>query len=78
MNSVTSAVSLEEVFPDLHAGSAIRGLRYRENLTQRRLAEKIGVGRRCISEMENGKRPVERDMAKRLAHALNTAENVFL
>ena len=71
-------ISLEEMFPDLHFGSAIRGLRYREELTQAQLAEKIGVKRHHISEMEHGKRPIGRDMAKRLAKALHTDYKVFL
>jgi transcriptional regulator with XRE-family HTH domain len=69
---------LEEAFPDLHPGSAIRGLRYRENLTQTQLAEKIGVKRHHISEMEHGKRPIGKDMARRLADALHTDYKVFL
>ena len=28
--------------------------------------------------MENGRRPIGKDMAKRLAAALNTVENIFL
>jgi DNA-binding XRE family transcriptional regulator len=71
-------IPLEDVFPDLHPGSAIRGLRYRENLTQAQLAEKIGVKRHHISEMENGKRPIGKDMAKRLSEALHTDYKVFL
>ena len=71
-------VSLEEFFPDIHPGSAIRGLRFREDLTQAQLAEIIGVKRQHISEMENGKRPIGKAMAKRLAKALNTGYKVFL
>ena len=71
-------VPLEEVFPDIHPGSAIRGLRFREELTQARLAEIMGVKRQHISEMENGKRPIGKAMAKRLAKALNTGYKVFL
>lgn len=71
-------VPLEEVFPDLHPGSAIRGLRYREELSQARLAEIIGVKRHHISEMERGKRPIGKDMAKRLAKALHSDYKVFL
>jgi DNA-binding XRE family transcriptional regulator len=63
---------------DTLTGRAIRGLRYREELTQPQLAEKIGVKRHHISEMENGKGPIGRDMAKRLAKALHTDYKVFL
>jgi DNA-binding XRE family transcriptional regulator len=71
-------MTLEEVFPDLHAGSAIRGLRDREELTQAQLAKKIGVKRHHISEMEHGKRPIGKEMAKRLARALHTDYKLFL
>ncbi len=69
---------LDAVFPDLHPGSAIKGLRYRENLTQAQLSRKLGVKRNHISEMENGKRPIGKEMARRLADALNTGYKVFL
>ncbi|MDM8525352.1 helix-turn-helix transcriptional regulator [Desulfococcaceae bacterium HSG8] len=75
------SISLEEMFPDLHAGSAIRGLRYREGMTQAQLAEKIGVRARHVSEMENGRRVIDKETAKRLAEVLNTtllfSDNLF-
>ena len=71
-------LSLVEVFPDLHSGSAIRGLRYREGLTQAQLAERIGVKRHHVSEMEHGRRSIGKEMAKRLAKALKTDYKVFL
>lgn len=70
--------TIEEVFPDFHVGHALRGLRSREGLTQRKLAEMIGVKPNHISEMENGKRPIGKEMSKRLAKALRTGYKVFL
>jgi DNA-binding XRE family transcriptional regulator len=70
--------SLAEVFPDLHPGNAIRGLRLREGLTQKQLAEVLGIKRNNLSEMENGKRPIGKNMAKRLAQVLRTNYKVFL
>ncbi len=49
-----------------------------EGLTQARLAEKINIKPHHVSEMENGKRPIGKEMAKRLAGALNTEYKVFL
>jgi len=72
------SLSMEEIFPDLHSGSAIRGLRYREGMTQAQLAEKIGVKIRHVSEMEKGRRQIDKETAKRLAKALNTTYKVFL
>ena len=70
--------SIEEVFPNFHIGHALRGLRSREGLTQKKLAEIIGVKPSHISEMENGKRPIGKEMAKRLAKALRTDYKIFL
>ncbi|MDM8536062.1 helix-turn-helix transcriptional regulator [Desulfobacterales bacterium HSG17] len=72
------SIDLNELFPDLHSGSAIKGLRYREGLTQEQLARKINVKRHHISEMENGKRAIGKEMAKRLSNALETDYKVFL
>jgi len=47
--------SIEEVFPDFHIGHALRGLRSREELTQKRIAEMVGIKPSHISEMEHGK-----------------------
>lgn len=40
------------------AGLMPRGSRYKAELTQKELAEKLGVKPHHISEMENGKRPI--------------------
>jgi transcriptional regulator with XRE-family HTH domain len=70
--------SIEEVLPDFHTGNALRGLRSREGLTQKQLAEMIEAKPINISEMENGKRPIGKGMAKRLAKALRTDYKIFL
>jgi DNA-binding XRE family transcriptional regulator len=69
---------IEEVFPGFHIGTALRGLRSREHLTQKQLSQMIGAKPSHISEMENGKRPIGKEMAKRLAKALRTNYKVFL
>lgn len=65
--------SVAEVFPEyISQGKtiALRAYRTRENLTQRKLAEKVGIPQRHISEMENGKRPIGKEMAKRFSEVL--------
>jgi len=69
---------IEEAFPDLHQGSAIRGLRLREGLTQEQLARLLGIKRTNLSEMESVKRPIGKNMVKRLAQVLKTDYKVFL
>jgi len=60
------------------AGKALHGVRCREGLTQVQLSELIGIPQRHISEMENGKRPIGKEIAKRLGKALNISYKVFL
>ena len=70
--------SIKEVFPKMQLGDVLRGARYREALTQAQLATEVGVKTSHISEMERGKRPLGKEMAKRLAKALPTSYKVFL
>lgn len=56
----------------------LRGARYREDMTQVRLAEATGIPRRHLSEMENGKRPIGKQNARKLAEVLNVDPRRFL
>lgn len=69
---------IDEVFPDFHPGDTLKGARLMHELTQAQLAAMIGVKASHISEMEKGKRPMGKEMARRLAKALNTSYQVFL
>ena len=71
----------EEVSPELlwnSGGISIRGGRGKEALTQKQLSELTGIAQHHISEMENGKRPIGKDTAKKLAKALNLDYRIFL
>jgi DNA-binding XRE family transcriptional regulator len=70
--------TIEELFPDHHAGHAVRGLRYREDMTQKQLAEAAGISVANLSHMEHGRRPIGKEMAKRLAKVLNTDWRLLL
>lgn len=73
--------SIAEVFPEYIGKEqqvAIRAYRSRENLTQRQLAELTGIPQRHISEMENGKRVIGKELAKRLGNALHADYKAFL
>jgi DNA-binding XRE family transcriptional regulator len=65
-------------FKEVHTGTCLAGARYRENLTQVKLAEHTGIPRRHISEMENGKRPIDKANARKLAEALNITSRLLL
>lgn len=73
--------TIEEVFPELIGKEKqiyLRGIRYREDFTQKQLAAMTGIPQRHISEMENGKRPIGKENAKRLAKALNCDYRMML
>ena len=59
-------------------GIYLAGLRYREGLTQKDLSELIGVNQANISKMENGLRPIGKNMAVRLAEIFKTDYRLFL
>ena len=59
-------------------GQILAGARYREDLTQEELSERTGIPRRHISEMENGRRPIGKANARKLAEALNIDPRRFI
>jgi transcriptional regulator with XRE-family HTH domain len=67
-----------EVFPDSHPGRILRGQRTREDMTRAELAAKAGLKPHHISEMENAKRTIGKDVARRLAKALNADFRMLL
>ena len=77
-------LAAEEVLPELaddtqRPAAMLRGARQKANMTQADLAAKLGdVRQHHLSEMENGKRPIGKDMAKRLAAVLKSDYRVFL
>lgn len=79
---IEDSVDWREAFPsDMlanEAASTLKGLRYREELTQQALSEQTGIPRRHISEMENGKRPIGKENARKIARALKTDYRLFL
>jgi hypothetical protein len=78
----SDSVPWREAYPEYSEGQligkALAGVRYREGLTQIQLSEMTGIPQRHISEMEHGKRPIGKEMAKRLGNALNIGYKVFL
>ena len=78
----SDSVPWREAYPEYSEeqliGKALAGFRYREGLTQTQLSQMTGIPQRHLSEMENGKRPIGKEMAKRLGKALNVGYKVFL
>ncbi len=59
-------------------GVLLSGARYREGMTQAKLSEITGIPRRHISEMENGKRTIGKQNARKLGAALHVAPRLLL
>lgn len=78
MGDEEDGIPASAVFPERTPGTVLRGLRYRDSLTQVDLAKLAGIPRRHISEMENGKRPIGKQTARKLAEVLNTDPRMFL
>ena len=78
-----SVVSSDEVFKDIieesgEAAVMLKGLRYREGLTQVQFAKKIGVTQANLSAMECGRRSIGKDLAKRIASIFDVNYRYFL
>ena len=76
-------MNIEEFFSDEYAGNPqwalnLRGLRYREDLTQIEFAEKIGVSQGNLSAMENGRRPIGKEVARRIGEVFGADYRLFL
>ncbi len=60
------------------AGIFLAGSRHKMNYTQKKLSELSGISQRHISEMENGKRIIDKENAVTLAGILKTDYRVFM
>ena len=56
----------------------LRGARHKEGLTQKQLAQAVGIPQSHISQMENGRMAIGKERAKRLGATLNMDYRVFL
>ena len=79
----TKTYGIDEVFSELEAESSragvlLKGLRLREGLTQKDMADKLGVQQSNLSKMESGKRSIGKALAKRIANAFNVNFRYFL
>ena len=59
-------------------GAAVRGGRYKAGLTQKQVAERLGILPHHICEMEYGKRAVSKKMAHKLGKVFDLDYRIFL
>jgi ribosome-binding protein aMBF1 (putative translation factor) len=70
--------SIEDLFQEQRPGAALKAYRNREGLNQKQLADMVSISVPNLSHMEHGRRPIGKDMAKRLAKVLNTDWRMLL
>jgi DNA-binding XRE family transcriptional regulator len=79
---VSELVPWKEAFSDYSdeqlPGASLAGARHKDGLTQKQLADKLGIAQGYVSDMECGKRSIGKTMAKRLSKVLNINYKVFL
>lgn len=83
MQQHDDSIPAEEVFPQAFdpvqgPAMALRSLRHREGVSQKQLAEMLGIRQHHLSEMEHGKRSIGKAMAKRIAKALHANWRVLI
>ena len=76
-------ISIDELFSNLtqesgEPGVLLKGLRYREGLSQIDFAKKLNVSQTNLSAMENGRRAIGKELAKRIAVLFEVDYRIFL
>lgn len=78
---IRDTIPAADITPELDSnpgGLYLKGIRYRDDITQEELSRLTGIPRRHLSDMENGKRPIGKESAKKLAAALHCDYRRFL
>lgn len=68
----------QESPPFMGGRKSIKGLRYREGLSQIEFAKKLAISQTNLSAMENGKRIMGKELAKRVADLFGLDYRIFL
>lgn len=76
-------MSVEDVFSDLteeygEPGVLLRGLRFREGLSQNEFAKKMSMSQANLSAIENGRRSIGKVLAKRISEVFGVDYRMFL
>ncbi len=71
-------VPAEQVFSESTPGKVLRGARGLREMTQAQLAKLAGVRPAHISDMENDRRTISKEMARKLGHVLDFPYKAFL
>lgn len=76
-------ISIDDLFNGLTQKTGepsvlLKGLRYREGLSQIEFAKKLNISQTNLSAMENGKRAIGKELAKRIATFFGLDYRMFL
>ena len=76
-------LSIDDVFGDLieehgEPGLLLKGLRHREDLSQIELAKILNISQTNLSAMENGRRAIGKELAKRISQKFEVDYRIFL
>jgi len=76
-------VSIYEAFPHLkdpqiRIATMFRGLRFKNNLTQKELAKRLGLDQSDVSKIEKGKRAIGKALAKKIEKEFGDDYRLFL
>lgn len=78
-----SHLTIEDVFGELidehgEPGLLLKGLRHREGLSQVEFSKMLHITQANLSAMENGRRNIGKELAKRIANKFNIDYRYFL
>lgn len=78
-----SNLTIDEAFADLiskhtEPGLLLKGLRHRENLSQIEFSKLLNISQTNLSAMENGRRAIGKELAKRIEAKFNIDYRFFL
>ncbi|WP_165476880.1 helix-turn-helix domain-containing protein [Legionella fairfieldensis] len=76
-------LTINDVFGELinehgEPGLLLKGLRHREDLSQTELAKILNISQTNLSAMENGRRAIGKEVAKRIAEEFKIDYRIFL
>ncbi len=76
-------ISIDDLFGNLtqksgEPGVLLKGLRYREGLSQIEFAKQLNISQTNLSAMENGRRTIGKELAKRIADIFELDYRIFL
>jgi DNA-binding XRE family transcriptional regulator len=75
---ITESDWYKNISNKMNASSYIKAYRAKKGYTQEQLGELLHIDRHVVSMIETGKRPVSKDMAKRLAAVFETNIEKFI